>query len=108
MAQRALACLTVVAVGLGLVASALQTTALAGPMGAEHENERVVMRGVTACGVERWSLKTGTDRAASRIDTKTTVPTSFIHLRSLPAPASPSYIRGARRPRGVRPQRRRR
>ncbi len=46
-------------------------------------------RRVTACGVERWSIKTGTDPDARLVDLRTVVPTNIIHLRALPAPAQP-------------------
>jgi hypothetical protein len=43
---------------------------------------------VTACGVERWAVKTGIDPDARRVNQKAMVPTSIVHMRSLPAPAS--------------------
>ncbi len=46
-------------------------------------------RRVTACGVERWSVKTGTDPDARLVDLRTAVPTNIVHLRALPAPAQP-------------------
>jgi hypothetical protein len=44
---------------------------------------------VTACGVERWSIKTGTDPDARLVDLRTVAPTNISHLRALPAPAQP-------------------
>jgi hypothetical protein len=41
---------------------------------------------VTACGVERWAVKTGMDPDARVVNQKVVVPTTIIHLRSLPAP----------------------
>jgi hypothetical protein len=41
------------------------------------------------CGVERWSVKTGTDADAGKIDLVNTNSTSIVYLRSLPAPADP-------------------
>jgi hypothetical protein len=41
-----------------------------------------------ACGVERWSVKTGTDADASSIDLSHVVPTSIADLTSLPKPGS--------------------
>lgn len=41
-----------------------------------------------ACGVERWSVKTGTDQDAGLIDLTATSPTSVAQLTSLPAPTS--------------------
>ena len=69
----------------GLVAN--QTThTYAGMPSAEHENERIVMRGVTACGVERWAVKTGMDAAARSVDQRAVLQTTIFHLRSLPQP----------------------
>ncbi|MDE2154530.1 MAG: PKD domain-containing protein [Xanthomonadaceae bacterium] len=57
---------------------------------AEHE-----MLAATAysssghCGVERWSVKTGTDPDASLVDTSNPVPTTISHLAALTAPGSP-------------------
>jgi hypothetical protein len=42
---------------------------------------------VTACGVERWAVKTGMDPDARLVNQKVVVPTNIIRLRSLPAPA---------------------
>jgi hypothetical protein len=42
---------------------------------------------VTACGVERWAVKTGMDPDARLVNQKVVVPTNIAHLRSLPAPA---------------------
>lgn len=88
MKSRVLVGVTAALVALGIGIAAQQSSTDAGPLSAEHENERIVMRGVTACGVERWSVKTGTDGDASKVNTRTTIPTNIIHLRSLPAPSS--------------------
>ncbi len=53
-------------------------------------------RRVTACGVERWSVKTGTDPDARLVDLRTVVPTNIAHLRALPAPAQPPLDRRVR------------
>jgi hypothetical protein len=42
---------------------------------------------VTACGVERWAVKTGMDPDARLVKHKVVVPTTIVHMRSLPAPA---------------------
>lgn len=42
---------------------------------------------VTACGVERWSVKTGTDPDARLVNQRAVTPTNIIHLRSLTPPA---------------------
>src|SRR3954453_19601325 len=41
---------------------------------------------VTACGVERWSIKVGMDPDAPLVHQKAVVPTTIIPLRPLPAP----------------------
>ncbi|BCJ37989.1 hypothetical protein Athai_54920 [Actinocatenispora thailandica] len=42
----------------------------------------------SSCGVERWSVKTGTDADAGQIDLNSTTPTTISHLRSLAKPPS--------------------
>jgi len=51
---------------------------------------------VTACGVERWSVKTGTDPDAHLVALGTVAPTNIAHLRALPAPAQPPLNRRIR------------
>jgi hypothetical protein len=58
----------------------------AGSRSEEHENEAVVYRGASACGVERWAVKTGMDADARSINQKAVHQTTIFHLRSLPAP----------------------
>jgi hypothetical protein len=41
------------------------------------------------CGLERWSVKTGTDRDASGIHLNTTTPATVDELVAIPAPVSP-------------------
>src|SRR5690348_15566699 len=41
-----------------------------------------------SCGVERWSVKTGTDADRSSITLQSTTPTTVASLRALPAPSS--------------------
>jgi hypothetical protein len=60
--------------------------AVAGSRSEEHEHEAIVVRGVTSCGVERWFVKTGMDRDASKVNIKTATGTNIGHLRSLPSP----------------------
>jgi hypothetical protein len=62
----------------------------AGSLDQEAEHEQTVKIGVTTCGVERWSIKTGTDAGAHSVNQKTLVPTNIFHLRTFPAPSSPS------------------
>lgn len=48
-----------------LVIGTIQVTRVtAGSRAEEHENEAVVYRNGQACGVERWSVKTGTPAEA--------------------------------------------
>jgi hypothetical protein len=60
----------------------------AGSLDQEHEHEQTVKIGVTSCGVELWSIKTGTDKGARVVNQKAVVPSTIFHLRSLPAPSS--------------------
>src|SRR5438445_6856815 len=39
------------------------------------------------CGVERWSVKTGTDADANLINLRNTTPTTIASLTALPAPS---------------------
>src|SRR5213075_2261930 len=41
------------------------------------------------CGVERWSVKTGSDPDASQVDINNPVPTTIAALRALTPPVSP-------------------
>ena len=56
---------------------------------------RMAFAGITVsvasptCGVERWSVKVGTDPAASSVDLSKATPVSLATMRSWPAPASP-------------------
>lgn len=61
----------------------------AGSLDQEAEHEQTVKIGVTTCGVERWSIKTGTDAGAKSVNQKALVPSNIFHLRTLPAPSSP-------------------
>jgi hypothetical protein len=61
----------------------------AGSLDQEAEHEQTVKIGVTTCGVERWSIKTGTDASARLVNQKNVVPSNIFHLRTLPAPSSP-------------------
>jgi hypothetical protein len=71
-------------VGFGLSTQSHQITAA--PESEEHEP--LVYHGVTACGVERWFVKTGIDSDARKVNTKAVVNDTIFHLRSLPSPAS--------------------
>ncbi len=58
---------------------------------SSHSSPRAAVEpsGETGCGVERWSVKVGMDPDARLVDRRTVVPTNIVHLRALPAPASP-------------------
>jgi hypothetical protein len=52
-----------------------------------EEHEPLVYHGTTACGVERWHVKTGIDADAHNVNQSNVVNTTISHLRSLPAPS---------------------
>jgi hypothetical protein len=83
----ALVTVTVLAVALAFALPAHPGSA--GSLDQEQEHEQTVKIGVTSCGVERWSIKTGTDAGAKSVNQKTLVPANIFHLRTLPAPFSP-------------------
>lgn len=61
------------------------------PTGDEEEREATVFHPGAAtgsCGVERWSVKTGTDADAGKITLGSTTSTSISYLTSLPAPGT--------------------
>lgn len=64
------------------------TRVTAGSRAEEHENEAVVYRNGQACGVERWSVKTGTDAGARSINLNYHFPTAISRLDALTAPSS--------------------
>jgi hypothetical protein len=68
-----------------LVAVALSIAACrqAGIPGEENDNEAITAAG---CGVERWSIKTGTDAAASQVN-MTVQDTTIAALGALPVPS---------------------
>jgi hypothetical protein len=82
-----LVAMSVLAVVLAFALPAHESSA--GSLDQEQEHEQTVKIGVTSCGVERWSIKTGTDAGARSINQKAPVPANIFHLRALPAPASP-------------------
>ena len=60
----------------------------------EHAGEHEALKAVTyastgSCGVERWSVKVGTDPDASLVNLNATTPQTISYLRGIPAPASP-------------------
>ena len=59
------------------------------PDAEEHEDVRAVPNSSTgSCGVERWSVKTGTDADAGKITLQSTTATTIAALASIPAPAT--------------------
>jgi hypothetical protein len=59
------------------------------PDAEENEAVRAMPYSSTgSCGVERWSVKTGTDADASKITLQSTTATTIAALDALPAPAS--------------------
>lgn len=76
MRTRGLPLVAIVAVSVGLLTGVLPFTA---PFDEDAGG---------ACGVERWSVKTGTDADASSIDLAHVVPTTIADLTSLAKPAS--------------------
>jgi hypothetical protein len=84
MRHRLLTWTTVVVAVMALAAPSYLVTAAPGSI--EQENELIVHRGSTACGVERWWVKTGMDRDASRVNTRAVIQTTIFHLRSLTPP----------------------
>ncbi len=71
------------------VLSVVVPAARVAAVSAHRARATSMSRRVTACGVERWSIKTGTDPDARLVDPRTVVPTNIIYLRALPAPAQP-------------------
>jgi hypothetical protein len=78
--------ITLMAVVLAFLLPAHPGTA--GSLAHEAEHEQTVKYGVTSCGVELWSIKTGTDSSARSVNQKTVVVTTIFHLRTLSAPSS--------------------
>jgi hypothetical protein len=63
----------------------------ANSVGGDEENEEVTanpMAVTASCGVERWSVKTGTDADAGKITLQSTSNSTIAALASLPAPSS--------------------
>src|SRR6185503_930296 len=59
------------------------------PDAEEHEDVRAAPNSSTgSCGVERWSVKTGTDADASKINLSSTTSTTIASLDAIPAPSS--------------------
>src|SRR3979409_1738725 len=72
-----------------VVAPPASVHGLSGPENEEPEALVVTPNSSTgSCGVERWSVKTGTDADASKINLASTTPTTISYPRSLPAPST--------------------
>ena len=57
----------------------------------DEEHEAIVhnpLASTGSCGVERWSVKTGTDADRASITLQSTTPTTIVALGALPAPSS--------------------
>jgi hypothetical protein len=86
-----LAALVVAAVAVALTVTAVDAGPRhsASPDAEEHEDVVARAAAVTgSCGVERWSVKTGTDADASKITLQSTTATTIPALTSLTAPGS--------------------
>jgi hypothetical protein len=92
----AAAALLVLAIGAATVAVSSGGHGDAGSIAFEGEHEQIVFRGATACGVERWSVKTGLDRDARLVNARTSIPSTIGALRSLAAPIFPPLTRRVR------------
>ncbi|MGE5134460.1 MAG: putative Ig domain-containing protein [Gemmatimonadota bacterium] len=81
---------TALAVLLG-VAGGVSAGPRRSPLPDREETEAIVRSphsSTGSCGVERWSVKTGTDADAGKINLQSTTPTTIAALRALPAPSS--------------------
>lgn len=77
--------------GLAVSAVAIVNAGLLGRQPDQEEHETVVQAPTSStgsCGVERWSVKTGTDADADLINLQSTTATTIASLIALPAPAS--------------------
>jgi hypothetical protein len=87
---RILAIVAVVAVALG-VAGGVDAALRHGPQPDSEETEPVVANPDSttgSCGVERWSVKTGTDPDVGKINLQSTTPTTIATMVAIPAPAN--------------------
>jgi hypothetical protein len=94
-ASRIVRILAIVAALLACVLVSTAVTSDAGPRRSPHpdaeEHEEVVAHAGTltgSCGVERWSVKTGTDADAGSINLQSTSSTTIAALDAIPAPSS--------------------
>jgi hypothetical protein len=89
MNARLAVALTSIISALVLGISVHQTTE-AGREAENEDHERVQVTNNVSCGVERWSIKTGTDAQAHKVNTAKVYPTNVFHLIHLPASGDPS------------------
>ena len=80
--------MVLLALVMAVIGTIQVTRVTAGSRAEEHENEAVVYRNGQACGVERWSVKTGTDAGARLINLGYHFPTAISRLSALTAPSS--------------------
>jgi hypothetical protein len=88
----------ILAIVAALLIGVIAATAIASDAGPRHspkpdaeEHEEVVRHAAAltgSCGVERWSVKTGTDADASAINLQSTTATTIASLDAIPAPSS--------------------
>ena len=80
---------------LATVGALVSTGAKNIPVVVTDAQARMAFAGITVsvasptCGVERWSVKVGTDPQASSVDLSKATPVTLATMRSWPAPASP-------------------
>jgi hypothetical protein len=84
-AMQRITCVYALAAGVILTLAAPASGGLAPRTRPSHHGGHATS--VTACGVERWAVKTGIDPDARLVNQKAVVPTNIVRLRSLPAPA---------------------
>lgn len=85
------AVVAVTAAGVALTVSTGFAGLRHGPKADEEETEQLVVHPYTttgSCGVERWSVKTGTDADVGLINLNSTTPTTISYLAGLPAPST--------------------
>lgn len=80
----------VLACGLGVV-GVVNASLRHGPAPDQEETEPVIHNAASttgSCGVERWSVKTGTDADAGKISLQSTTSTTIASLVAIPAPSN--------------------
>ncbi|MGI8967591.1 MAG: hypothetical protein ACR2GA_00600 [Chloroflexota bacterium] len=80
--------MTTAALIVGLLAPFSAMVTGTGSAAEEQDQEAVIHHGVTLCGVERWTVKTGTDYDARLVNRSAPFNTTIFRLRSLTAPSS--------------------